>query len=525
MPPRQQQANVVMDDLSTNNSNTATTIRVLVIGAGPGGLLAVINLLRRNENSAGNDIKKYHVTLVDPGVDYGALDETNLAKHRSWMIGLTSHGTSAIQEIPGLYEQYVEQLGVRIQKATIGIGPYWNITSTLEEDEPGFCVDRNYICAGLARYLTETFGKDTESYRPLYLTRALFVDGENKQVMVRSVYNPTEPMTVLNYDVLLGCDGIRSIVRNAFITHHRDFEFDIQDAFSIGKSTHLTLPKKVGKGHFMFLVNPMPNVISFVLPERGQKLNVAIGWNVNQTMDEALYSNDPAVVEAYAKKHFKSFDMDYNEFAKQWTQQSFQSIQMVHCNFYHSHKLSALLLGDAAHATLPNLGQGMNTALADASVLNRLLDTHKDNWEKVLSAFSKERVKEGNALTEMSYNTFSLDRGMMMSIVFRQTLHRQLNKILPTWLLELEPMNEVAKNGMKLSVAYDKMVQYGYMAKSRQKNQDIKRAYFEKQVGLVQQKEQSFFSIMSTTKKMIVMATMVVAAVAYGVTQFQQGTK
>lgn len=252
-----------MEDPSTNTTtttNTATSIiRVLVIGAGPGGLLAAINLLRRNEHSNGSGVK-YHVTLVDPGVDYGALDEVNLAKHRSWMIGLTSHGTSAIQEIPGLYQDYVEQLGVRIQKATIGLGPYWNITSKVKDDTPGFCVDRNYVCAALARYLTEKFGNNNEFYRPLYLTRALFVDGENKQVMIRSIdNNPSNPMKGLDYDVLLGCDGIRSIVRNAFITNHRDFEFDIQDAFGMYKSTHLTLPEKVGEGHFMFLVNPMPN--------------------------------------------------------------------------------------------------------------------------------------------------------------------------------------------------------------------------------------------------------------------------
>jgi 2-polyprenyl-6-methoxyphenol hydroxylase-like FAD-dependent oxidoreductase len=259
---------------------------------------------------------------------------------------------------------------------------------------------------------------------------------------------------------------------------------------------------------------------AFVLPERGQKLNVAIGWNLNQTVDDALHSNDPAVVAAYAKKHFKSFDMDCDEFAEQWTQQSFQSTQMVHCNFYHSHKLQALLLGDAAHATVPNLGQGMNTALEDASVLNRLLDTHQDNWELVLSAFSQERVKEGNALTEMSYHTFSIDPGMMFSIVIRQSLHRTLNKILPTWLLELEPMNEVA-NGMKLSVAYDKMVKYGYMAKSRQKNMDIKRAYFEKQVGLVQERESSW---MGASRKAITTAIMVAAA-AYGIKHFQERSK
>jgi hypothetical protein len=167
-------------------------------------------------------------------------------------------------------------------------------------------------------------------------------------------------------------------------------------------------------------------------------------------------------------------------------------------------------LGDAAHAAVPNIGQGMNTALADASALNKLLDTHADDWNKVLPAFSEDRVKEGNALTELSFNTYSLDGGMMISIIFRQNVHRFLNKFLPTWLLVLEPMHEVAK-GMRLSVAYDKMVQYGYMAKSRQMNDDIKRAYFERKVGMVKERKASFGKIT------VLGFAILVAAVSYAV--------
>jgi kynurenine 3-monooxygenase len=518
MPP--QKLNTTAVTAIEAPSVTTTTTRVVIVGAGPGGLLAAIFLLRRNliENTS----TKYEVTLVDPGVNYGKLDEDGLSKFRSWMIGLSAHGLTSIKEIPGLFEDYVSTLGVQVGSATFGIGPKlkFEIKMTDEEKEnSGFMMDRNYVCAALARYLNDNFGnsKTTSSsadFISYYNTLALFVDSEKHRVLVRTQDKDspltTDAMLPLEYDVLLGCDGIRSVVRNAFLTNHRDFEFDIKDNFGTGKSVHIARPKDVDEGRFMILMNCVPNCSAFVLPERGDQLNFACGYNLNKPCDPELLSKDPAVIAAYAKKHFQGFDMDFEEFGQRWAEQKLGTTQMVHCNFYHSMKLRALLLGDAAHATVPNIGQGMNTALADASALNKLLDTHADDWNTVLPAFSEERVKEGNALTEMSFNTFSLDGGMMMSIALRQNFHRFLNRFLPTWLLEMEPLGEVTK-GMKLSVAYDKMVQYGYMAKSRQMNDDIKRTYFELKTGMVKERKTSFGKI---TKFWF---TILVAVVSYAV--------
>ena len=50
----------------------------------------------------------------------------------------------------------------------------------------------------------------------------------------------------------------------------------------------------------------------------------------------------------------------------------------IRCNRYH-HDNNALLIGDAAHAVSPALGQGCNSALEDVTVLNRLLDEYGDD--------------------------------------------------------------------------------------------------------------------------------------------------
>eukprot|EP00961_Rhodomonas_salina_P276603 3737325-Rhodomonas_salina.1 len=53
-------------------------------------------------------------------------------------------------------------------------------------------------------------------------------------------------------------------------------------------------------------------------------------------------------------------------------------------------------LGDAAHATSPAIGQGMNTALADALAFDELLDKHGDDLQKVLPGRQTERTRTKN---------------------------------------------------------------------------------------------------------------------------------
>ena len=486
------------DKVTSSNSNDGnkkkpTTVkRVVVIGAGPAGLLSCIFLLRRNLEAKRNI--KYQVTLVDPGLDYGRLSEEELhqPRHRSWMIGLTSHGLTAVKTIPNLYKEYIAKVGIALSKATFQIGSFKYSTSLSKEEQEkaGFFVDRNYICAGLARYLYDNFGGgNDDDFVTLYETKALFVDSETKSVMIRnSTGNPCNHEIVpLEYDYLLGCDGVRSIVRNSFLTNHRDFEFDIQDAFSAGKALHIPLPRDLDPGHFMILFGCLPNTSIFCIPEPGGMLNFACGWPLNNPCHTDLLSNDPNDVASYFKTNFTApFELqDYDEFAKLWVQTKLSSVQFTHCNFYHSMTIRALILGDAAHATVPNIGQGMNTALEDALVLDQLLDKFNDDWDLVLPEFSKVRVKEGNALTDLSFHTFSLSLKLQFEILARQNARALLNKIFPEWLVEKEPIRRIGLENKKLSWAYNKVTKYGYLPKSRKINQDLKLQYFEKQIGLV----------------------------------------
>ena len=91
--------------------------------------------------------------------------------------------------------------------------------------------------------------------------------------------------------------------------------------------------------------------VSFELLETEQKLNVALGTTLNKECPPELKSNDPKVIVEYFRKNWHTFDIDADEVGKQQVDQKWNTISMVHCDFYHSNTLMVLLLDDAAHAT------------------------------------------------------------------------------------------------------------------------------------------------------------------------------
>ena len=95
--------------------------RVIIAGAGPAGLL--LQALLHNRNKAPNARVLYDVTLLESRPDLGQLTEEELkANHRSWMIGLAGHGLEAVRSVPGLYEEYIREVGVMLTEGGMILG-------------------------------------------------------------------------------------------------------------------------------------------------------------------------------------------------------------------------------------------------------------------------------------------------------------------------------------------------------------------------------------------------------------------
>jgi len=81
------------------------------------------------------------------------------------------------------------------------------------------------------------------------------------------------------------------------------------------------------------------------------------------------------------------------------------SLVMVRCSPWN-YEDKILLLGDSAHATVPFYGQGMNCGFEDCTIFGEMLDAANGNWDGLLSAYSKERVPDGNAIIDLSLRNY-----------------------------------------------------------------------------------------------------------------------
>ncbi len=103
-------------------------------------------------------------------------------------------------------------------------------------------------------------------------------------------------------------------------------------------------------------------------------------------------------------------------------------IVSVRCDVLH-HAGSVLLLGDAAHAVVPFMGQGVNIGLEDCQVLAESLDEYGSDLEQAFAAVSERQLPEGLACADLSeWNYSELISGHPAAAVLgKESLVSQVN--------------------------------------------------------------------------------------------------
>ena len=404
-----------------------------IIGAGLVGSLWAVYL-----SKAG-----YKVTLYERRPD---IRKADIAAGKSINLALSVRGWTALDKV-----------GVGDEIRKIAIPMYGRMMHDLEgnlayqpygkEDQAIFSVSRGKINATMMD-IAENQGKATIFYRHA-------CEGVNTETGEAYLRNElTEERFTVKSDVVFAADGAFSSVRyNSFQKRNR-FTYSqhyIEDGYR-----ELLLPANAD-GSYKMDKNAL-----HIWP-RGRFMLIALA-NEDGSFTCTLfmpYENDQyafdqltsrAKVEHFFQEVFPDFYAMMPSVADAWEDHPLSSLAIVRCKPWHAGKVA--LMGDAAHATVPFYGQGMNAGFEDCRIMFELLEKHQEDWSAVFEEYSQVRKPDGDALQDLSLDNYLVMRDYVAdpSFILRKKIEAKFSEMHPDRWMPL--YSQVTFSNIRYSEAY-----------------------------------------------------------------------
>ncbi|MFM6934409.1 MAG: FAD-dependent oxidoreductase [Flavobacteriales bacterium] len=165
---------------------------------------------------------------------------------------------------------------------------------------------------------------------------------------------------------------------------------------------------------------------------------------------DKLTSRD--AVNRFFQTTFPDFFEMMPNIADAWEDHPLSNLAIIRCYPWTNGKVA--LMGDAAHATVPFYGQGMNAGFEDCTVMNRLMQEHNHDWSKIFDAYSVERKPDGDALQDLSLDNYLVMRDYVAdpAFILRKKIEAKFSELHPDRWLPL--YSQVTFSNIRYSDAY-----------------------------------------------------------------------
>lgn len=159
-------------------------------------------------------------------------------------------------------------------------------------------------------------------------------------------------------------------------------------------------------------------------------------------------------VTEFFKTMFPDFYAMMPNVAEEWNKHPLSSLAIIRCYPWFSGK--AVLMGDAAHATVPFYGQGMNCGFEDCTVMWELMQKYNQDWTRIFNEYQERRKPNGDAVQDLSLQNYIVMRDKVSDDKFllQQKIERRINELYPSKYFPLYSM--VTFTDIEYSVALKK---------------------------------------------------------------------
>ncbi|KAJ7112406.1 hypothetical protein C8R43DRAFT_903626 [Mycena crocata] len=361
------------------NLNTRSTLSIIVIGAGIGGLS-----LARRLSLAGHTVKILEASpaLGEIGVGLQLTPNATRLLHR-WGLNMKLEEV-AVQPSAMVFHRFSDdrKLGLVPIGGIVKVmgAPWYNIHRKdfhdllvqLNADSVEICLNSTVV---RVYHKVSSESKDSEATQP----RVVLSSG------VEFVA-----------DLVVGADGIKSVTRRSIISEEEDLRVDGAAAYRAVLPSGLLLEDTVlgslvSHPEVTQWLGPGASIVGYPI-RSGKEYNIVVGFP-NESSAPAKSSSENA---SYMKKTFEDWNPRVRKLlslvptTEQWQLADREPLKTwIHPGGH------IVLLGDAAHPILPFGGQGAALAIEDAAVLGSLLSKISQISEvpEVLRAYEALRLQ------------------------------------------------------------------------------------------------------------------------------------
>lgn len=373
------------------------TKKIVIIGAGPCGLFLAHTLQARGT--------KYQIEIYDRRPDPRLISFEN---SRTFPINLHTRGLKSLGIIPRL-ESLVREKSSLLKGSIMHLAPGKN--RRIMRNSETFTMDRTNLVITLLNELSQK--SDYPPVNIYFNSECHEINFTKKNV----TFCKGSDFFSVKYDIIIGVDGARSRVRRLLqknenlICEEKYISSQYKTLFLPSESTlesnyiHAwNLPDTTS---VLMVVTPHPELSSglIIVPREN---NLFVKLTKVEQLREFLQEKLPDLNALIPDSEIEAF-----------LQRPIASVLTVRCDKYH-HGDSVLILGDAAHAVSPSLGLGCNSALEDVQIIDSLLDEYSDNWETVISEFTRRRKADAHALLEICENPIPYQKSLFLELMLRK---------------------------------------------------------------------------------------------------------